>query len=98
MRGYLCFPVVHFKYKGKKKKQELLSNNLPHIDDIDDWWDYWFKIGKYTYQLCGDCEKKKRLFRNLVIYVYPAKDDYTDDDRIGEIREGITISFEPRKD
>ncbi len=98
MKGYLCYPVVHFKHKDKKKKQELLSSNLPHLDDTDDWWDYWFKIGKYIYQLCGDYEKKQRLFRNLIIYVYPNKSGITDDDRIEEIKEGITISFEPHKD
>lgn len=98
MKGYLCFPVVHFVHEGKKRKHELRSANLSHLDDMDDWWDYWFSIGKYTYQLCGDYENRKRLFRNLVIYVYRKSDDYTDEDRIEELKENVTISFEPYKD
>lgn len=93
MKSYLCFPVVHFHYQGQQRQKCINTDNLPHLDDNDDWWDYWFSIGKYTYQLRGDFEDKMRLFRNLKIYVYPVNSTLTDQERIDEISK-VTISFE----
>lgn len=73
---------------------KIKSDNLSHLDDQDDWWDYWFTIGKYTFQLCGDYKNHQRLFRNLKIYVYPASSCLSDEERIEEISD-VTISFEP---
>ena len=93
----LCFPVVKFCYKDIRRKYTIKAGNLPHLDDTDDWWDYWFTIGKRTYQLCGDYEKGKRLFRNLRIYVYPKNSTLDDSERIDEITD-VRIVLEPYKD
>lgn len=94
MKGYLCFPVVHFHYKGRKWQYSIQSERLSHLDENDDWWDYWFSIGKYAYQLCGDYKDGNRLFQNMKIYVYPANSSLEDGDRIDEI-DKVTISFQP---
>ena len=94
MKGYLCYSVVHFHFKSRKRQYVMRDNHLPHLDSMDDWWDYWFTTGKYTYQLCGDYENGKRLFRNLKIYVYPANSSLDDSERIAEIND-VTISFQP---
>ena len=95
MKGYLCFPVIHFHFKTRKQ-HVIQEENVPHLDLNDDWWDYWFTMGKYSYQLCGDYENGNRLFRNLKIYVYPSNSSLNDDDRIKEIKN-VTISFDPKK-
>lgn len=91
-KNCLCFPTITFKYKGKNRKHIIHAGNFPHLDDGDDWWDYWFTIGKYTYQLCGAYSCGKRLLDNLVIYVYNAKNHIDDSMRIDEIHE-VTIDY-----
>ena len=98
MKEYLCFPVVQFTLNGKKREFSIKQDNLPHLErEVDDWWDYWFTIGRQTFQLCGDYERGKRLFRNLRIYVYPAKSSLDDSERIAEITD-VKIEFRPYKD
>ena len=96
MKGYLCVPVVHFHFKSRKRQYVLPAQFPSHLDSMDNWWDYWFTIGKYTYQLCGDYEKGKLLFRNLKIYAYPSNSSLDDSERIAEINK-VTISFQPIK-
>ena len=92
-KQYLTFPVVKFRYGKKTKRHIIHADRLPHLDDNDDWWDYWFTIGTRTFQLCGDYARGRRLFRNLVVYVYDARKDIDDSMRIDEIRE-VSVIYE----
>ena len=48
-KQYLSFPVVRFRYGKRTKRHIIHADRLPHLDDNDDWWDYWFTIGTRTF-------------------------------------------------
>jgi len=53
MKGYLCYSVVHFHFKSRKRQYVMRDNHLPHLDSMDDWWDYWFTTGNIPTKSVG---------------------------------------------
>ena len=87
----VLFPVAIFSHKGRKIIKSIVPEELPTHDNDIGWWDYWFTIGAYTYQLCGDYKHPHRMINNLVVYVHH-EGHYYDEERIETI-EDVKIEF-----